>query len=339
MLPRIGLVWLLFSGIALGATSPQELQLLDGTRIRCIGLSFNKDGAVALRSGESAPLTFTWSEISPSALPPEQKRQQEEFVRRWLNEATSSATASPAEAKQIIAKLSPLVTAMDSDAQERLGWIDAQVFVSNPASSRRTTKPKIIPSAPPSGSALPQRPSWLPEISMPDFSAIKTEFPERARRFVATLRESESRWWTFVGVVAVGLGGLIAFSLFRGGSRDQAEAAQRLITRGVIAGIAAALALLALTLLTVFHVSPVPLPVGMWNLLDVLILLILSWRLALRSPLAAGLLLVYVSILLLRQIWNDPETLAAAPVLLGLALLCFVCQVGALRGAVAYQRT
>ncbi len=307
----------------------RELELLDGTRIRSIGLSFNQEGAVALRAGEATSLTFSWVEISPDCLSPDQRRQQEAFVGSAINKAKASA---PAEAKQIIRRLAPLVTRMDPATQERLGWLDVQIYLSAP-------ELRPMPNLAQTFRTM-NSPFWRPDFAAcPSFDTIKAEFPARWQQLVTTLRGNATTWRTFLITIGGGTLGLFVLSFLRGPTSSVAESAQRRITFGVVASVSAALVMLVLSLSLIFPILPVRPPFGCWSLLDIVVLLLLSLGLARRSSLAAFLLLLHSVLLLLRHIWVFPVELAGTPGVLGLTVLHLVCIVGALRGAIEYQRT
>jgi len=90
---------------------------------------------------------------------------QEAFVRRFLSEARSLATSSPDRAKQIIVGLNPLMALMDSQAQERLGWIDVQAFLAGKRPTTEEPTPPFLVSA--------SSPDWIRE-------SLRSRFPDLA---------------------------------------------------------------------------------------------------------------------------------------------------------------
>ena len=97
--------------------------------------------------------------------------------------------------------------------------------------------------------------------------------------------------------------------------------------------------MLGITVVAIFEKSPLGWPDGACNLLDVVVILGLAWGLTLRNPFAAILLLLYFGFVLLRNLWAAPETMAANPISLGVAVLCLACFAGAVQGTFAFRKS
>jgi len=334
-----GIVWLLLTAFAFAAPDSGELRLVDGTRLTYTGLSSNPEGALILQAGQAKAELITWNRISPVGLDRQQREQQESFVRRYLAEARSLADASPSRSKQIVVGLNPLMALMDSQAQERLGWIDAQAFLAKKRPTAAAPAPKPLSPAPASV------PDWVNALLLPDFSAlpapgeIAATTPERWQRFATSLRGHPRAFYTFVATLLIGSILLLAGSRLKPGPKDQLEKAQRKISHGVTAGILVAILLLGITMLTIFEKSPLGWPTGACNLLDIAVILGLAWGLTLRNPFAAVLLFLYFGFLVVRNVWAAPETMAANPISLGGAVLCLACFAGAIRGTLEFRRS